>query len=316
MATVPDSPTPGRHPAPQDPGLQCTVLGQELLDWRRRQLERGGGKAELDWLLDLEGGLSWSALQRLLLSPDQPVTLAATLEQLETIWQRHVRQGEPLQYLVGRCPWRDLELMVGPGVLIPRQETELLVELALQLSASEQRGKGPMLWADLGTGSGCLAAALARAWPNSEGFAVDLSSEALTIATQNLKLLGLEGQVSLLEGSWWEPLRPHWGALRLVVANPPYIPDAVWRGLAPVVRDHEPRLALSSGADGLEAIRSIAADAAIALAPGGWLLLEHHHDQSPAVLELLERSGLHNASAHADLEGRARFASACRGAEA
>ena len=328
MAASSSSPASAPGPAPsatrsaaQSPSrsatlAQRTVPGHELLSWRRRQLQLGGNAAELDWLLDLVGGLRWNTLQRLLLSPEQPVELDAPLEAVEAIWQRHLSQGEPLQYLVGRCPWRDLELVVGPGVLIPRQETELLVELALELMGSERPGQGPALWADLGTGSGCLAAALARAWPSSRGYAVDLSGDALSLARQNLERLGLQAQVTLSQGSWWEPLRPHWGELNLVVANPPYIPDAVWRELDPVVREHEPRLALSSGADGLEAIRAITADAAVALAPGGCLLLEHHHDQSPAVLELLEQAGLKHVRAYRDLEGKDRFAGACRPASA
>jgi release factor glutamine methyltransferase len=293
-----------------------TITGQELLHWRRRQRQRGGTPAELDWLLDLQGGIGRHVLQRLLLHPEEPVELATPLEAIETLWERHHRTGEPLQYLVGLCPWRDLELAVGPGVLIPRQETELLVELAEALAVSDLKRTGPALWADLGTGSGCLAAALARAWPTSRGVAVDVSGDALAVARHNLQNLGLEAQVELLEGNWWEPLQPHWGALELVVANPPYIPDAVWQGLDPVVREHEPRLALSSGADGLEAIRAIAAEANNALAPGGWLLLEHHHDQSTAVLALLERLGLQNVRAHSDLEGQARFASARRSPDA
>ena len=295
-----------------------SLSGHALLAWRSEQLRLGGRRDELDWLLDLCGGLSWNALQRLLLSPEQPVELTASLEEMAGLWERRLHTGEPLQYLVGRCPWRDIELAVGPGVLIPRQETELLVELAQVQIASQPETQGkdparePRLWADLGTGSGCLAAALARLWPSGRGFAVDVSPEALAVAGQNLERLGVLEQVELLEGSWWEPLRPHWGQLDLVVANPPYIPDEIWRGLDPVVREHEPRLALSSGADGLDALRLIAADAAAALAPGGWLLLEHHHDQSPAVLALLEHSGLQNPCAHCDLEGKARFASARR----
>lgn len=326
MAASPSSPVP--EPAASRPHVPSTAqaeggsqqrercTGHALLAWRRRQLQLGGSASELDWLLDLRGGLRWSSLQRLILSPEQTIELAAPLAAIEALWQRHRNTGEPLQYLVGRCPWRDLELVVGPGALIPRQETERMVELSLELLGSPQAVPFPALWADLGTGTGCLAAALARTWPESKGIAVDLSGDALALAQRNLELLGLQEQVVLKQGSWWEPLRPHWGELELVVANPPYIPDGVWRELEPVVREHEPRMALSSGADGLEAIRAIAAGATAALAPGGWLLLEHHHDQSPAVLALLEAAGLQSMQAHCDLEGRARFASARRSPEA
>jgi len=268
-------------------------------------LIRGGRAVDLDWLLDLAGGVGWQQLQRLRLQPAQPLELRLPLAELESLWARHLGSGAPLQYLVGLCPWRDLELAVAPGVLIPRQETELLVELALEIAAD---GRTPELWADLGTGSGCLALALARAWPTSRGLAVDCSAEALRQAEANRARYGLEDQIRLLSGSWWEPLQPWWGQLQLVVSNPPYIPIPVWQELTPLVRNHEPALALSSGADGLEAIRRIAKGARNALAPGGWLLLEHHHDQSSAALELLAAGGLEAAQARPDLEGKQRFA--------
>lgn len=277
--------------------------GAELLAWRRGQLQAGGAASHLDWLLDLAAGVGWQQLQALRLHPHQLVPLRCSLEEVAALWQRHRRTQEPLQYLVGLCPWRDLELAVAPGVLIPRAETELLVELACQLCAAP-----PRRWADLGTGSGCLAVALARQWPASEGCAVDLSAAALAQAGANLAAHGLQPRVALHQGSWWEPLAPLAGSLELVVANPPYIPTAVWRTLEPGVRDHEPALALDGGADGLAAIREIAAGAASHLAPGGLLLLEHHHDQSAAVVALLERGGLEQGCAHADLEGQLRFA--------
>jgi release factor glutamine methyltransferase len=291
------------------------IRGHDLLQWRRQQLSRGGQAAGLDWLLDLEGGVGWQQLQQLRLHPETLLQLQVPLERLEALWQRHCNGQEPLQYLVGQCPWRDLTLQVAPGVLIPRQETELLVDLALAIWAGAGSPDGPRRWADLGTGSGCLALALALAWPQSQGHAIDRSTEALRQAAANLNSKGLEHRVQLLEGEWWMPLQPHWGALDLVVSNPPYIPRWVWRGLEPVVRDHEPALALVGGDDGLEALRAIASEAARALAPGGWLLLEHHHDQSAAVLELLRAGGLVEVTPHPDLEGQWRFASARRAPE-
>jgi len=316
-------------PSPDhEPGTGVELSGTALLAWRRRLLDHGGRSSDLDWLLDLAGGLRWSALQRLRLDPDASIRLQRSLETLEAIWARHRQTAEPLQYLVGLCPWRDMELTVAPGVLIPRQETDLLVDLALsslppELFAKLQSGPvgvaptgdpepTPLLWADLGTGSGCVALALGRALPRARGLAVDCSDLALAQARHNLIRFELEGVVTLIEGNWWAGLEPWWGQLDLVVANPPYIPSAVIAGLDPVVRDHEPWLALDGGVDGLEAIRAISAGATRALAPGGVLLLEHHHDQSAAVLDLLHQAGLVSASAHADLEGTLRFARAFR----
>lgn len=338
-----------------------TLSAAELLAWRRSMLaiegSGGGSAAGLDWLLDLAGGISWPALQSLWLHPQRRVALKRSLQELEALWRRHRLHAEPLQYLVGRCPWRDLELSVAPGVLIPRQETELLLELALGL-VPLSRASSPLCWADLGTGSGCLAVALARALPRSIGLAVDASPEALRQAAANLMALLPPGSlleardcppaqaaaavtrvsgddsaagaagvatrdqhsegdllapgVRLRQGSWWQAIEPWWGTLQLVVSNPPYIPTAVLAELEPVVREHEPALALDGGTDGLEAIRAIAAGAEAALAPGGVLLLEHHHDQSESVLGLLMAAGLEDCRAHSDLEGVLRFASARR----
>jgi release factor glutamine methyltransferase len=284
--------------------------GQQILSWRQEQLAKGGQSSDLDWLLDLGGALRWRELQLLLLNPGRQVALSTSLDALAALWDRHLRSAEPLQYLVGLCPWRDLQLDVAPGVLIPRQETELLVELALGLMG----GRRPGLWADLGTGSGCLALALARAWPGSRGFAVEQSPDAIAIATGNFQAPreGPMASVELLLGSWWEPLQSFWGRLELVVSNPPYIPTAVWAALDPVVRDHEPAGALDGGRDGLDAIRCIGQGAAKALAPGGWLLLEHHHDQSLAVQGLLMDAGLEQVRSYPDLEGIQRFAAARR----
>lgn len=288
------------------PPVAEQIPGAELLAWRRSQLAAGGRPADFDWLLDLAGGVSWPALQRLRLSPEGLVPLRLAREGLEALWARHLRDQEPLQYLVGVCPWRDLQVLVAPGVLIPRQETECLVDLACS------GGREPRLWADLGTGSGCLALALARAFPAAAGLAVDLSPEALAQAAANLAHHHLQDRVTLCRGSWWDSLRPWWGLLDLALANPPYIPTALVAGLDPLVRDHEPGLALDGGVDGLDAIRAVVEGAPRALAPGGRLLIEHHHDQSEAVQQLLCDAGLEAVCPHPDLEGIARFASARR----
>ncbi len=298
-------PFPGPAAAPA-PG---PIEADRLLRWRRSMLDLGGSPAAFDWLLDLGGGLRWSRLQALWSHPKSVVRLECSLEALEALWRRHLDTHEPLQYLVGRCPWRDLEVPVGPGVLIPRQETEVLVDLALSLWPPD---RPVACWADLGTGSGCLAIALARSLPASRGFALDASPEALAQVGANLARWNLQPQVTLLAGDWWQGLEPLWGHLDLVVANPPYIPSATLAGLDPVVRDHEPRLALDGGPDGLTALRAVVAGARRSLAPGGLLLLEHHHDQSEAVGRLLAAAGLERPAVHADLEGRLRFASAWR----
>ena len=291
------------------------ISGEELHIWRRQQLQiNPGAAAGLDWLLEMEGKVPWRALQASRLHPEQPLTIAQPLLQLANIWCQHIQQQKPLQYLVGRCPWRDLELQVDSTVLIPRQETELLVELALCV-ASELGEAGLTPWADLGCGSGCIAIALARAWPQSQGWAVDISASALKLASINATIHGVAKSINLLQGNWAEPLQFQAGKWQLLISNPPYIPSAVVNQLEPLVRNNEPRLALDGGDDGLDSIKSICKLAPMLLAPGGWLLLEHHHDQSEAVLKLLRHAGLELVEAKSDLEGTLRFAVARAGGE-
>lgn len=301
------------RPSSPPPLAEC-LSGEELLQWRRNLLRHWGGEsAAFDWLLAAAAGLSPSRLHSVRLQPGDPVELTRSRGELEHIWRQHTQDACPLQYLLGRCYWRDVELEVNPHVLIPRPETELMVDLAHELleSTASQPAQG-LLWADLGTGSGCLAVGLAQALPNSRGLAVDISAAALWQAALNFERLGCLHRVQCLRGHWFAPLKPWWGQLDLVVANPPYIPSACVDQLDPVVRDHEPRLALDGGSDGLEAMRAIMATAAAALAPGGWLLVEHHHDQSQAILPLLAAHGLVDCQSHPDLDGHWRFASARR----
>ena len=289
------------------------ISGEELHIWRRQQLQINPGAASgLDWLLEMEGKVPWPALQASRLHPEQPLTIAQPLLQLANIWCQHIQQQKPLQYLVGRCPWRDLELQVDSTVLIPRQETELLVELALCVE-SELGETGLPPWADLGCGSGCIAIALARAWPQSQGWAVDISASALKLASLNATIHGVAKSINWLQGNWAEPLQFQAGKWQLLISNPPYIPSAVVNQLEPLVRNNEPRLALDGGDDGLDSIKSICKLAPMLLAPGGWLLLEHHHDQSEAVLKLLRHAGLELVEAKSDLEGTLRFAVARAG---
>jgi release factor glutamine methyltransferase len=305
-----DAPLPLKGGVAQGPLAAETILGDDLLAWRRGLLRLGGAAADLDWLLEMAGGLGWSQLQSVYLHPERSFRLGASLEEIETLWNHHLQTAMPLQYLVGLCPWRDLELEVGPGVLIPRQETELLLELALSLMPAAEHQRSPLVWLDLGTGSGCLAVALARAFPGSSGWAADCSDLALAMANTNLERHGCRESVCLLHSHWWQSLDFLQGQLDLIVSNPPYIPTSLLANLDPVVRQHEPMLALDGGEDGLDGIRLIVAQAKTYLAPGGLLLMEHHHDQSAAVIDLLVSAGLAQPMAHRDLEGTLRFVSA------
>ncbi len=212
--------------------------------------------------------------------------------------------GEPVAYLLGEKEFHGLALRVDRSVLVPRPETETLVDWALELLAA---GPARPAVADLGTGSGAIALALARGCPAAQVCGVDVSPAALAVARSNAGLLGLS--VEWLRSNWWSAL----GRRRfdMVVANPPYI--AADDPHLPALR-HEPQLALTPGGDGQAALRILIAGASAHLHSGGWLLLEHGHDQADAVRGLLHRHGFDAPITRCDLAGRPRCSAGRLGA--
>lgn len=202
--------------------------------------------------------------------------------------------GEPLAYIVGRKEFFGLPLQVDRRVLVPRPETETLVEWALTL-LGDGRGRSVL---DLGTGSGAIALAIKRHCPAARVEAIDLSAQALQVANANAVALGLD--VTLREASWLTGTQTHFD---LIVSNPPYV-AAEDPHLAAL--QHEPQSALVAGADGLDDLRAIIRAAPDRLRPGGWLLVEHGWDQAPAVRQLLAVAGLVEISSSTDLAGIAR----------
>lgn len=231
----------------------------------------------------------------LYLNYDRPLT-SAELEGFRAAVGRRAKR-EPLQYIRGQAEFWSLPFAVTPAVLIPRPDTEVLVEEALK------RVSGPCRILDVGTGSGAIAIALAHELAEAQVEGVDLSPEALAVARGNAERNGVAGRVTLRAGD----LRQLAGAgFDLVVSNPPYIPSADLAGLMPEVREFEPLLALDGGGDGLDAYRALAAQARVLLQPGGWLLLEVGIDQAAAVAELLQQAGLLEVFTRADYAGVAR----------
>jgi release factor glutamine methyltransferase len=210
-------------------------------------------------------------------------------------WLGRRAGGEPLAYLLGEKEFHGLLLAVPPDVLVPRPETELLVDWALELL--EGAGDAAEVL-DLGTGSGAIALAVKHAHPRATVTAVDASGAALAVARANAARLALA--VEFVEASWWEGTGH---AYDLVLANPPYVRAA---DPALAALRHEPRTALASGQDGLAALREIVAGAPSHLLPGGWLLLEHGYDQAEAVGTLLESAGLEEIETRHDLAGHPR----------
>jgi release factor glutamine methyltransferase len=257
-------------------------------------LERTSASARLDaeLLLEYVTGLSRTDFRA---APERALPAAAGWSFQQLIRRR--LQGEPVAYIRGHQEFWSLLLEVSPAVLIPRPETELVVERVLALLPADAKEM-----ADLGTGSGAIALAIASERPSLQITAVDASADALEIARRNAARLQL-GHVHFERGSWFAPLAGR--RFDVVAANPPYIARGDTELAADVGR-FEPEIALIAGATGLEAIEQIVAQAGAHLQPGGWLILEHGWTQAGAVRERLVRSGFAHVRSHADLAGHER----------
>lgn len=264
---------------------------------RAPQLQRVSDSWRLDTELLLARALHCSRT-RLRSRPEQELT-AAALAQFESDFDRRL-QGEPIAYLCGRRDFWNLSLQVDSRVLIPRPETELLIELSTELFGSDPGSvTNDLSIVDLGTGSGAVIIALAGEFPHAELWATDLSEAALDVARGNAESHA-PGRIHFLRASWCDGFGDQ--RFDLIVSNPPYVAEGDPH-LARGDLCFEPALALASGADGLDAIRRIADSAPRFLKPGGWLLLEHGFQQAAAVAEILARNGFTDLSCWQDLAG-------------
>lgn len=254
---------------------------------------------DAEWLL--AGALGVRRARALTLL-DGPLAPPVASRFREMVRRRAAR--EPLQQVLGWEEFRGLRFSVTPAVLVPRPETERLVELALERLPPP--GPRPRRVADVGTGSGCIAGAVAHARPDARVLATDASPAAAALARANLEALGLTGRVLVVRADLLGPVAG--GGLDLIVANPPYLPTAELAGLAPEVRVHEPRAALDGGPDGLAVIRRLVPEARRALGPGGWLVLETAGGpQAGQVAALLAGAGFGPVQVRPDLPGVERF---------
>jgi release factor glutamine methyltransferase len=233
--------------------------------------------------------------------PEQQLPSGQVVQFMSLVSRRMA--GEPIAYLVGSREFYGREFRVTPAVLIPRPETELLVDTALSKVSRDVTGGNPRgstaRVLDLGAGSGCVAITLALEL-GVEVIAVDVSSDALTVARDNAERLG--ARVKFIESDWFAAVE---GQFDLIVGNPPYVAEGDAHLSEGDLR-FEPMTALSSGSDGLASIRRIVAEAPRYLAPGGWLFLEHGYDQAEAVRVLLEQVGFGAIEQHSDLAGIVR----------
>jgi len=217
---------------------------------------------------------------------------------------QRVAKGEPVQYVLGQWDFRKLTLKVDRRALIPRPETELLVDLVLK---SRQVSETPKpLVVDVGTGTGCIILSLAKELRDGVFVGLDISPEALALAKENAAFTGLEGRVLFAESDGCGEFDP--ASVDVLVSNPPYIPSKVVDGLAPHIRGHEPRLALDGGPDGLAVYRSLLLDAVMVLKPGGAIFLEIGDEQGLALHEMLDEYGFTDVAIAKDYSGRDRYA--------
>jgi release factor glutamine methyltransferase len=283
------------------------VTFAQLVADARHRLESAGidrNEAALDARLLAQHVLGWDAA-RLLTRETEDASDDFRDSFTALAARREAR--EPLAYITGQKEFWNLTLLVTPTVLVPRPETELLVEIALQLFPERQARFSA---ADAGTGSGCIAVALARERPRAVVLATDIAAAALAVARLNAARHGVSQRIEFLET---DLLKGAPDPFDLIVSNPPYVPSTQGPSLQPEVRDYEPAIALFAGEHGLDAIRRLLAESVQRLNPGGWLVFEFGFGQAQAIEELVTTtSGLRLTEIRPDLQGIPRAAIAQR----
>ena len=277
---------------------------KEFLCWKKKQLSKGGDIQSFAFLLESIGGIKTSDLNFLNLNLVSNLYLKKNLDDLEFIWEKHLLNSSPIQYLCSIAFWRDLKLEVTDKVLIPRPETELIIDIVHKIFEDKSQ---KIFFAELGTGSGAISIALASAYPLWNGIATDIDQDAIEIATKNFINSSKQSNLKFICGDWWIPLERFKGKLDLVVSNPPYIPKNTYEQLPKEVKNFEPKIALLGGVDGLKHIREIIHKAPLFLKDKGWLILENHFDQGEKVKQLLLKNKFTSIEIVKDFSGIGRF---------
>lgn len=300
--------------------MSVSISGKQLALWREEARQAAiaarVSPSEVDWLLrEVIPDLDSLSLRLGTFQERSQFDLKMSLPSLTQLWQRRLQERLPLQYLVGKVAWRNFTLEVSPAVLIPRPETEYLIDLVLNaIRESSETDLTSGDWVDLGTGSGAIALGLAETLTHAKIHAVDRSSLALAIASKNAENLELSDRITFYRGNWWSPLNHLKGRVSGMLSNPPYIPTHLIEELQPEVACHEPHLALDGGEDGLACIRHLIQTAPDYLRPGGIWLIEMMAGQARQVYHLLkDRGSYQKIQIFSDLAGIDRFALAYHG---
>ena len=281
-----------------------SISVKEFLFWKKKQLSKGGDNQSFALLLDCVAGISTSDLNLFNINPDGNLYLKEDLNYLELIWEDHLLNSSPIQYLCGITFWRNLKLKVTDKVLIPRPETELIVDIVFNIFGGQTQ---KLFFAELGTGSGAISIALALAYPLWNGIASDIDQDALEIANKNYINSSKQSNLKFCCGHWWTPFESFKGKIDLAISNPPYIPSNTYEQLPKEVKNFEPKIALLGGEDGLKHIREIIQKAPSFLREKGWLILENHFDQGEKVKKLLIKNKFKSVEIVNDLSGVGRF---------
>ena len=277
---------------------------KEFLSWKKKQLSKGGDNQTFAFLIECIGGISKGDLNFLSLDPENKIYLKKNLDQLESIWHDHLLNSSPIQYLCGITFWRDLKLKVSDKVLIPRPETEIIVDIVFKIFEKKSH---KFFFAELGTGSGAISISIALSYPLSNGIATDIDKDALEVAIENYRNSSKQSNLEFFCGNWWAPLESFRGKLDLVISNPPYVPKDTYEKLPKEVKNFEPKVALLGGEDGLKHIREIIQKAPLFLREKGWLILENHFDQGEKVKQLLIKNQFTSIEIVKDFSGIGRF---------
>ena len=280
------------------------ISTKELFLWIKDIKKNKQGIDDFYLLLDLLGGISKSELLLLKINAQEKVNLNIDLFSLKKKWLEYIKLSKPIQYISGSSYWRNFKFELTNDVLIPRVETEQIVEIASNIFDYEDK---KIIFADLGTGSGTISISLVDKNSNWKGLATDIDINAIQVAQKNHKKICSESDINFYCGNWWEPLKKYSGRINLAISNPPYIPRSVYEKLPSSVKDFEPKIALYGGEDGLYHIRQIISEAPKFLVKGGWLILENHFDQSKKIKNLLRDYGFNSLKTINDAFGIGRF---------
>jgi len=292
--------------------MEFEITGKDLFNWyqsaKKDCLDNNINLGELNLFITSLTFLNKLNLQLNSYQNQENIKSKFSLDQLKELWDLRITERCPIQYLIGECHWRNFTLKVTSDVLIPRPETELIIDLALENTLHYPHLKTDNIL-DLGTGSGAIALGLAEAFPNSNIYATDKSESALKIAHENTLKYGFESRVNFCHGSWFNPINNLRNSFSLIISNPPYIPSKMVLELEPEVVNHEPKIALDGGEDGLNDIRYLIENAPNFLVKDGFLMLEMMAGQGKMVEDILSKNGHYkNIKIVYDLAGLDRFA--------